>query len=105
MAKDMTKAIVELEKRLKEYPDIYEEFVYYREKGDFLCRAQIGGRNIVDILVWRQDRFKAGLDRERLGGQALVLSAFETMLEMAKDPSSTLYKMETETGTDYPEKF
>lgn len=94
--------------RLKNSPDIFREFVYYMQKGDFAGKVKIGGRSIVDILVWQMDHFKAYMDRETQikGNQdEMVLRAFDTFLKMEKDPEAILYLLDTESGSDYDGKF
>lgn len=95
--------------RLLKHPDILAEFVYYMERGDFLCRAKTEGRTVVDIMVWQIDHFKANLDRGqedmRCNKDKMVLLAFDTMTKMAEDPALFSVRMDRETGTDYPGKF
>lgn len=90
-------------------PEIGEEFLFFAETGDFACKAKIGGYTVVDIMVWQIDHFKAQMDRGntdmRSNGSKMVLRAFDTMLKMEKDPEKYRHWMQTETGTDYPEKF
>ncbi|MDO4334143.1 MAG: hypothetical protein Q4C58_15875 [Eubacteriales bacterium] len=96
-------------KRLLKHKDILEEFVYFMERQDFLCRAKVEGRTVVDIMVWQIDHFKANLDRDqadmRLNKDKMVLYAFDTMTKAAEEPSAFINKMETETGTEYQGKF
>ncbi|MBR2950779.1 MAG: hypothetical protein IKC46_13125 [Lachnospiraceae bacterium] len=94
--------------RLKNSPDIFKEFVYYMEKGDFAGKYKIGGRSVVDILIWQVDHFKAYLDREnQLKGNPseMVLRAFDTFLKMEQNPEEILYLLDTESGSDYDGKF
>jgi len=94
--------------RLKNSPDIFREFVYYMQKGEFAGKIKIRGRSIVDILVWQMDHFKAYMDRETQikGNQSeMVLRAFDTFLKMEEDPEAILYLMDTESGSDYDGKF
>lgn len=95
--------------RLKADTEIYEEFVYYMEHGNFACKARIEGYTVVDIMVWQMDHFKAWLDRDTKGtkqnGDRMLLLAFDTLLRMRKDPETYIRKMQGETGTDFPEKY
>lgn len=94
--------------KLKNSPDIFKEFVYYMEKGDFAGKVKIGGRSIVDILIWQMDHFKAYMDREnqlKNNPSEMVLRAFDTFLNMEKDPEAILYLLDTESGSDYDGKF
>lgn len=94
--------------RLLEEPDIYEEFVFFLEHQDFLCRAKVEDMTIVDVMVWQIDHFKAELDRDsqtRTNKDRMLLKAFDTMLRMRNDAEPYLKKIRSETGTDYPGKL
>ncbi len=88
---------------------IYKEFVYYLTNRTFLCEYKIQGYSVIDIMVWQMDHFKARLDDDRSGmkqnGDRMLLMAFDTMLKMEKDPVKYVSLMQSETGTDYPEKY
>lgn len=94
---------------LENSPQIQEELCYYYEHQNFLCKYQVAGYTIVDILVWQVDHFKAFLDRpdemNRYRQDRLVWSAFHTMLEMEEHPERYQRKMQEETGTDYAGKY
>jgi hypothetical protein len=94
---------------LNNNPDIYEEFIYYMEHQDFLCRATVRGMTVVDIMVWQIDHFKAYMDRGmndmRENKDRMLLMAFSTMLKMKRDPQAYVRQFSEETGTDYPDKF
>lgn len=94
---------------LRESENIYQEFVYYLENRNFACKYRIAGYTIVDIMVWQMDHFKAQMDRGRddmkQNGDKMLLMAFDTMLKMEKDPERYVFLMQSETGTDYPEKY
>lgn len=90
--------------RLLRHTDILAEFVYYMEHQDFLCRAKIEGRTVVDIMVWQVDHFKATLDRGydmRCNKDKMLLLAFDTMLKMAEDPEPYITRMLAESGQDF----
>lgn len=95
--------------RLTEDAEIEEEFIYYMKNGNFLCKWKIEEYTVVDIMVWQIDHFKARLDREDAGmrenGSKMVLRAFDTMLKMKENPERYKELMQTETGTDYPDKY
>ena len=78
-------------------------------KGDFSCKTKIKGYTVLDILVWQIDHFKAAMDRGRPGmgdnGSKMALRAFDTLLKMEKEPEKYIQRMQSETGTDYPEKY
>ena len=90
-------------------PAIGEEFLFYVETGKFSCKAKIEGYTLVDIMVWQIDHFKAQMDRGNPGmgnnGGKMVLRALDTMLKMEREPEKYKLLMQTETGTDYPEKY
>ncbi len=89
--------------------EIRQELAYYLEKGTFACQARVAGYTVVDIMVWQMDHFKARLDRDntdtRQNPEKMLLMAFQTFLEMKKDPEKYIRKMRYETGTDYPDKY
>lgn len=95
--------------KLEEYEDIREELCYYYEHQNFLCKYQVAGYTIVDILVWQVDHFKAFLDRpdemNRYNQDRLVWSAFHTMMEMKEHPENYQRKLQEETGTDFAGKY
>lgn len=94
---------------LKESEPVYREFVHYLEHQNFLCAYRISGYTVVDIMVWQMDHFKAEMDRGhddmKQNGDKMLLMAFHTMLKMEKDPEKYVRLMQSETGTDYPEKY
>ncbi len=88
---------------------VYREFIYYLEHQNFLCEYRIEGYTIVDIMVWQMDHFKAQMDRGhydmKQNGDKMLLMAFDTMLKMEKQPEKYVQLMQSETGTDYPDKY
>ena len=88
---------------------VYREFIYYLEHQNFLCEYRIEGYTIVDIMVWQMDHFKAQMDRGhddmKQNGDKMLLMAFDTMLKMERQPEKYVLLMQSETGTDYPEKY
>lgn len=97
-------------KRLTASPDIFEEFVYYLNHQDFLCKKQVRGITVVDILVYQVDRFKAGLDdfdkRDmKYNADKMLLMAFHTMLDVEQNPEKYAELFRTTTGTDYEGKI
>lgn len=101
--------IEDLWERMKASPYILQEFAYFHDFGDFLCKYSVAGYTIADILVWQVDHFKAYLDRReevnRYRREKLVLMAFDILLQMEKDPDVYIEKMQTETGTDFEGKY
>lgn len=90
-------------------PGLWEELEYYYEHQSLLCKCQVEGYTIADILVWQVDHFKAFLDRpdeiNRYDRDRLLWSAFHTMLQMQEHPEVYRRKMQEETGTDYAGKY
>lgn len=88
---------------------VFREFIYYLEHQDFLGEYKVAGYGVIDIMVWQMDHFKAQLDRDRTrvknNADAMLLSAFHTMLLMEREPEYYVNLMQTETGTDYPGKY
>lgn len=95
--------------RLTRSEGVFGEFVYYLEYRDFRCGYKVAGYSVIDIMVWQMDHFKARLDRGGDGmkdnGDRMLLMAFDTMLRMEQNPQKYVELMQSETGTDYPEKY
>ena len=100
---------VALWERIKQSNGILQELAYYHDYGTFLCRYQVAGYTLADVLVWQVDHFKAYLDRplemNRYHKEKLVLAALDIMLQMEKDPQKYVDKMSSETGTDFVDKY
>ena len=83
---------------------LLQELAYYHDYGEFLCRYEVAGHTIADVLVWQVDHFKLYMDRpeemNRYRQPRLLLAAFETMLQMEREPGRFLEKMRSETGQD-----
>lgn len=95
--------------RLSHSGNVLQEFAYYHDYGKFLCKYQVEGYTIADILVWQVDHFKAYMDRpndmNRYHQEKLLLTAFDIMLQMEENPIPFKEKMINETGTDFIDKF
>ena len=79
------------------------------DHNDFLCKAEIKGYTLADVLVYQVDHFKSLLDRPDLSkyknnGAYMLLMAFDTFIKMKSDPENFIYKMQHDTGTDFPDK-
>ncbi len=96
-------------KKLEDSPALYKEFMYYLDHQDFLCEMNIHGITVPDILVWQVDKFKSGIDEGRFelkyNADAMLLSAFNTMYDVERDPSKYLENFRTVTGSDYEDKI
>lgn len=99
----------ELWERIRKSSGVLQELAYYHDYGKFLCRYQVAGYTLADILVWQVDHFKAYMDRpmdmNRYRRERLLLSAFDIMLQMEQDPTIFQEKMRSETGTDFVDKY
>lgn len=66
--------------------DVYDEFLYYIDNNDFLCKCSIDGQNITDIFIWEMRKFNIKTDRGKnyqdCDKAEMVLNAFRTMLDM-----------------------
>lgn len=95
--------------RIEKSGGVLQELAYYHDYGKFLCRHQVAGYTLADILVWQVDHFKAYMDRpldmNRYHSEKLLLSAFDIMLKMEENPAPYVSKMSSETGTDFVGKF
>ena len=95
--------------KLETSPPICKELIYYAENLEFLCEYKIEGYTVVDIMVWQMDHFKAQMDRGKYDMKSnpakMVLMAFDTFLDMEKQPEGYVSQISGETGTDYPGKF
>ncbi len=83
---------------------LLQELAYYHDNGQFLCKYEVAGYTLADILVWQVDHFKLYMDRpeemNRYRQPRLLLASFDTMLQMEKDPQVFAEKMRCETGQD-----
>ncbi len=95
--------------RMTQSEGVYREFTYYLEHQNFLCAYKVAGYSVVDIMVWQMDHFKAQMDRGKddmkSNGDKMLLMAFDTMLNMEREPARYVDLMQTETGTDYEGKY
>ncbi len=89
---------------IRQSQGLLQELAYYHDYGNFLCRYKVAGYTLADVIVWQVDHFKLYMDRpeemNRYRQQRLLLAAFDTMLEMEKDPEAYVNKMKNETGQD-----
>lgn len=89
---------------IRQSEGLLQELAYYHDYGRFLCRYRVAGYTLADVLVWQVDHFKFYMDRpeemNRYRTPRLLLSAFDTMLQMEKDPLPYVKKLEGESGQD-----
>ena len=83
---------------------LLQELAHYYDNGQFLCKYEVAGYTLADILVWQVDHFKLYMDRpeemNRYRQPRLLLASFDTMLQMEENPESFAEKMRLETGQD-----
>ena len=100
---------IQLWERIRNSAGVLQELAYYHDYGKFLCKYQVAGYTLADILVWQVDHFKAYLDRplemNRYRQERLLLTAFDIMLQMEENPQPYIEKMSNETGTDFVDKY
>lgn len=88
-------------------PELLQEYAYYHDTGNFLCKYKIEGFTIADILIWQMDHFRSHMDREdrinRYDNCRLIYNTFKTMLELEKKPEEIKARFYSETGTDLSE--
>ncbi len=83
---------------------LLQELAYYYDNGQFLCKYEVAGYTLADILVWQVDHSKLYMDRpedmNRYRQPRLLLASFDTMLQMERNPQVFAEKMRCETGQD-----
>ena len=93
--------------KLKANTDILREYAYYYDNREFLCEFKVGRFTVADILVWQMDHFRAHLDRgdsvNRYDKDRLLLSTFETLIELKENPEYIMEQYAAETGIDLAE--
>ena len=91
---------------IRQSQGLLQELAYYHDYGEFLCRYEVAGYTLADVLVWQVDHFKLYMDRpeemNRYRQPRLLLASFETMVQMEKAPEAYVEKMRCETGQDIP---
>lgn len=89
---------------IRQSPGLLQELAYYHDYGEFLCRHEVAGYTLADVLVWQVDHFKLYMDRpeemNRYRQPRLLLASLEAMVQMEKEPEAYVEKMRCETGQD-----
>lgn len=84
--------------------EVYEEFLYYVDHNDFLCKYSYNGQFITDIFIWEMRKFNIKTDRgknyEDCDKAEMVLNAFRTMLNMKESGDRVIDAMENKNGGD-----
>jgi len=94
---------------VKKDEGLLSELTYYMQNGDFLCKDNISGYTVVDIMIWQMDHFKAFLDRDTYGMRnnrsEMIMKAFATFAMMRQNPEKYLRMLTEESGSDYDGKI
>lgn len=84
--------------------EVYEEFLYYVDKDDFLCKYSYNNQYITDIFVWEMRKFNVKTDRGKNYADCdkaeMILNAFRTMLDMKEHADKVTNDMENKNGAD-----
>lgn len=84
--------------------EVYEEFLYYVDNNDFLCKYSYNGQFITDIFIWEMRKFNIKTDRGKNYADCdkaeMVLNAFRTMLDMKENGDHIIDAMENKNGAD-----
>lgn len=90
--------------KLIENEPLYREYLYYVEHKDFLLDVKVDGFSVIDILIWEMRKYNIKTDRGKNGEdcdkEAMVLEAFNTMLDMCKNAAKVEWSMEMRNGMD-----
>ena len=85
-------------------PEVYEEFLYYVDHEDFLCKYKYNGQYITDIFIWEMRKYNIKTDRGKNYADCdkveMVLNAFRTMLDMKENSERIINAMENKNGGD-----
>lgn len=85
---------------------VYDEFLFWVDKNDLLCKYSIAGYYITDIFVWEMRKFNVRHDRGKnyddCDKTVMMMNSFRTMLDMGKDGGDNIIRdMETKNGGDH----
>lgn len=86
--------------------EVYEEFLYYVDHEDFLCKYSYNGQYITDIFIWEMRKYNIKTDRGKNYADCdkveMVLNAFRTMLNMKDEiqGQKVIDAMENKNGGD-----
>lgn len=96
--------ILRLWERLVMDHELMKEFMYYLDHHTLLDKAKCRGYALTDLYVWQMDRYNLirdiGKNTVCCNKEAMVLNAFDTMLEMKKDPDTYVRRLTEGTGMD-----
>lgn len=96
--------ILRLWERLVMDHELMKEFMYYLDHHTLLDKAKCRGYALTDLYVWQMDRYNLirdiGKNTVCCNKEAMVLNAFNTMLEMKKDPDTYVRRLTEGTGMD-----
>lgn len=84
--------------------EVYEEFLYYIDHEDFLCKYSYNGQYITDIFIWEMRKYNIKTDRGKNYADCdkveMILNAFRTMLDMKDNGEKVVNDMENKNGGD-----
>lgn len=84
--------------------DLMKEFMYYLDHHTFLDELKCRGYGLTDLYVWQMDRYNlvrdVGKNTSVCNKEAMVLNAFQTMLDMQKEPDVYLRRLTAGIGMD-----
>lgn len=83
---------------------VMEELVYYIEHHTFLDKLKVMGYSMCDLYVWQMGRYNlikdVGKNPRTCNKEKMVMQAFETMIELIKNPEECVRKLERDQGKD-----
>jgi len=95
--------------KLENEENIENELVEYLSTGNLSGKENVRGYSVLDIFVWQINHFKANLDyaKAQVGNDKMeqIICAYNTLLDMKKDPENIIRQFQQDTGTDYPGKY
>lgn len=89
---------------LMQFQQVYEEFTYYIEHLEFLCRYSCDGYTMADLYVMALQNFKFLLNNTRnepcCAQETIALEAFSLMINLKKNPESVLKRIQSDFRLD-----
>ena len=85
-------------------PSIYDEFVFYLTNHTFKDAVKIAGYSLSDLYVWQMDKYnlirEIGKNPTTCNKETLVMNAFQTLVDMKKNPDIYVKRIESGRGLD-----
>lgn len=89
---------------LLEDAELFEEFAYYMNHHGFLDKAKAGGYSLSDLYVQQLDLYNLRQDTGKhtaaCNKEAMVLDAFDRMVQLKKDPDKRSREWQDGFGMD-----